>query len=326
MIAGLTLLFDLGLAGLAVWVAWQAVSSGEAFRAVVLFVVLGLLVALVWLRLEAPNVALAEAAVGAGLTGVLLLETLGRLRRAAAVEPPQNRRTRRLRRLGVGIPVAAAGAGLATAALLLDPAPRGVGPEIMARLDEAGAQNPVTAVLLNFRSADTLLEIAVLFLAVAAVHGLTRRRAPDTPLPAPPHSPSQPPEPMLVWFARRLAPLGILVGGYLWWVGATLPGGAFQAGAVLGAVFALLLVTGQTSAPPPQALWSRALVAGGTAAFTALGLVLLGLNGAFLALPAAWAGTLIVGLEAILTASITACLAMLVAGIPETPSPRRRRP
>jgi len=35
--------------------------------------------ALSWVRLDAPDVALAEAAIGAGLTGALLLAALARL-------------------------------------------------------------------------------------------------------------------------------------------------------------------------------------------------------------------------------------------------------
>lgn len=53
----------------------------ELFPAIVLFVVFGLLLALAWVRLEAPDVALAEAAVGAGLTGVFLLDTFAFARR-----------------------------------------------------------------------------------------------------------------------------------------------------------------------------------------------------------------------------------------------------
>jgi uncharacterized MnhB-related membrane protein len=60
--------------------ALLALTSGELFRAVVMFIVFGLMMALVWVRLEAPDIALAEAAIGAGLTGVLLLDTLGYLR------------------------------------------------------------------------------------------------------------------------------------------------------------------------------------------------------------------------------------------------------
>lgn len=53
--------------------------SDRIFRAVIMFIVFGLMMALVWVRLEAPDIALAEAAIGAGLTGVLLLDTLGYL-------------------------------------------------------------------------------------------------------------------------------------------------------------------------------------------------------------------------------------------------------
>jgi uncharacterized MnhB-related membrane protein len=38
--------------------------------------------ALAWARLDAPDIALAEAAIGAGLTGALLLTALARLKRA----------------------------------------------------------------------------------------------------------------------------------------------------------------------------------------------------------------------------------------------------
>jgi uncharacterized MnhB-related membrane protein len=43
-------------------------------------VTFGLLLALAWMRLDAPDVALAEAAIGAGLTGALLMATIARLR------------------------------------------------------------------------------------------------------------------------------------------------------------------------------------------------------------------------------------------------------
>ncbi|MDR9426112.1 MAG: DUF4040 domain-containing protein [Marinobacter sp.] len=48
--------------------------SRDLFRAVVMFIAFGLLMALAWVRLQAPDIALAEAAIGAGLTGVLLLD------------------------------------------------------------------------------------------------------------------------------------------------------------------------------------------------------------------------------------------------------------
>lgn len=66
-------LFDLllvaGLLGLAV----ATLTSREPRRGVILFIAFGLLLALVWARLRAPDLALAEAAIGAGLSGALLL-------------------------------------------------------------------------------------------------------------------------------------------------------------------------------------------------------------------------------------------------------------
>ncbi|AGA31809.1 conserved DUF4040 Superfamily protein [Thioalkalivibrio nitratireducens DSM 14787] len=58
-----------------------SLTARDLFRGVIMFIVFGLLMALAWVRLQAPDIALAEAAIGAGLTGVLLLDTLGYLRR-----------------------------------------------------------------------------------------------------------------------------------------------------------------------------------------------------------------------------------------------------
>ncbi len=75
---------DLWLDGLLVLAllatAMAALWSRDLFRAVVLFIAFGLLMALGWVRLEAPDVALAEAAIGAGLTGVLLLDAASHFR------------------------------------------------------------------------------------------------------------------------------------------------------------------------------------------------------------------------------------------------------
>jgi len=82
----LTLLFDVLLGLGLVVAALGALWSRDLFRAVVLFIVFGLLVALAWIRLQAPDVALAEAAIGAGLTGALLLDAVGHLRRTSRTE------------------------------------------------------------------------------------------------------------------------------------------------------------------------------------------------------------------------------------------------
>jgi energy-converting hydrogenase B subunit D len=74
-------LFDALLAIALVWTALRALLVPELFRSVVLFIAFGLLLALAWARLDAPDLALAEAAIGAGLTGALLLDAVGHLRR-----------------------------------------------------------------------------------------------------------------------------------------------------------------------------------------------------------------------------------------------------
>lgn len=80
------LAFDLLLAVSLLWSAWRAMSTPGFDKAIVLFIVFGLLMALVWARLAAPDIGLAEAAIGAGLTGALLLDAYGGLRRRGAVK------------------------------------------------------------------------------------------------------------------------------------------------------------------------------------------------------------------------------------------------
>ena len=72
-------LFDSLLIIALLWLAWRLLSSVDLFKAIVLFIAFGLVMALAWVRLNAPDVALAEAAIGAGLTGALLLSALSRL-------------------------------------------------------------------------------------------------------------------------------------------------------------------------------------------------------------------------------------------------------
>jgi uncharacterized MnhB-related membrane protein len=71
--------------------AVAALLSRDLFRAVVMFMAFGLLMAVAWVRLQAPDIALAEVAIGAGLTGVLLLDAVshfqrGKLRQQTAEE------------------------------------------------------------------------------------------------------------------------------------------------------------------------------------------------------------------------------------------------
>ena len=75
-------LLDLLLAALILWLGRSALATSSLFRAIVLFVAFGLTMGLAWARLDAPDVALAEIAVGAGLTGALFLAAAGTLGRS----------------------------------------------------------------------------------------------------------------------------------------------------------------------------------------------------------------------------------------------------
>ena len=74
------------------WVAWLALKSTDVFRAIVFFISFGLLMAVAWVRLDAPDIALAEAAIGAGLTGALLLAALARIQDTSLRDTEQENR------------------------------------------------------------------------------------------------------------------------------------------------------------------------------------------------------------------------------------------
>jgi len=75
-------LLDLTIVASLLLLARQALFHPALFADVVYFIAFSLVVALAWVRLEAPDVALAEAAIGAGLTGALLLAAVRKMESA----------------------------------------------------------------------------------------------------------------------------------------------------------------------------------------------------------------------------------------------------
>ena len=77
------IVFD-GLLALGLLVlAGSLLRSPDLFKAIVLFISFGLIMSLAWVRLKAVDIALAEAAIGAGLTGALFLAALSRIQRGS---------------------------------------------------------------------------------------------------------------------------------------------------------------------------------------------------------------------------------------------------
>jgi multisubunit Na+/H+ antiporter MnhB subunit len=297
--------FDVVMAVVLLGLAWGALASTDLFKGIVLFIAFGLVMALAWVRLNAPDIALAEAAIGAGLTGALLLAAYARLRTDSAVGNPDNIDSRLgLRSMAVSILVLLFAAALAYAVWTLPPGSAGLGTEVAANLDRSGVRNPVTAVLLNFRSYDTLLEVMVLLSALLGAWslGLTPARREAAP------------DPVLDTLSRLLAPLLILVAAYLLWTGAHAPGGAFQAGAVLAAAGVLLLLSGWQLPAALASLPLRLVLVAGPITFLSLAVIALPLEGRLLQFAPDWAGQLILVIETTAMISIGVTLVALLLG------------
>jgi len=304
------LLFDALLLGSLLGLAWSALASPDARRTVILFIAFGLLLALAWARLLAPDVALAEAAIGAGLSGALLLAALREQPRpAASATGHDGRRNRPGPGLALNTLVTLLSAGLAaTLAWALAHAfsapPQDSLPQaVAANLDSSGVSNPVTAVLLNFRAYDTLLELAVLLTALLGIFALGKAKAGYRAA-----------GPVFDALARWLVPVLILVAGYLLWVGAHAPGGAFQAGATLAAAGVVLRLAGRPQLGLPAGAALRTLMIAGVGVFLLVGLTLLLLGRPFLGYPPAWAGALILMIETAAMLSIAATLVLAFVG------------
>ena len=116
---------------------------------------------------------------------------------------------------------------------------------------------------------------------------------------------------------RLLPPLGIVVGIYVFWVGADLPGGKFQAGTLLAAMWLLTIMAGLTDVPPISRRWLRLALVAGSVVFLAIGFAGIPLAGTFLAYPEGFAKPLILVIEAASMVSIAVTLGLLVVGPPE---------
>lgn len=193
-----------------------------------------------------------------------------------------------------------------------------LGDEVGSNLHQSGVASPVTAVLLNFRGYDTLLEVMVLLIAVIGVWSLTKAPSPrQTPAPSP----------VQISVVRLLAPLMCLVAAYLVWQGSHLAGGAFQGGALLAGAGVLLFVA---DLPWLQAVPIRMLRFGlalGPLVFLSVALWCLARGGELLNYPTGSAGPLLLLIETTCAISIGLTLTALFAGgRPQDNEPKKQIP
>lgn len=295
--AGIDGMVDAAIGILLLVLAAGALYSRTLYGSLTLFFAFGMIMALAWARLNAPDLALAEAAIGAGLSGALLFNALNKSR----PEPAQGKK--------LSLRLAAAALSLLVLLVLMRsllPALEQQAPlpeKVADQMDASGLDHPVTAVLLNFRAWDTLLEIAVLLLALLGVKTLR-----------PTHTPAPEPWPILLSWGKTLAPISVVVGGYLLWRGSSGPGGAFQAGALLAAGAVMLRLNHLL----PPLRWSNPLVRlailAGLTLFLGVAIASAWLGRGWLQYPAVASKEIIVLIEATATLSIATALTLLVVG------------
>jgi multicomponent Na+:H+ antiporter subunit B len=258
---------------------------GALYEATMLGALLSLVTASLFVLLDAVDVAFTEAAVGVGISTVLLLVTLALTRSREAVTPRQ-------RRLPGAIAVVLAGGTLGYASQDLPAfgaldSPVQSHPVTATYLSgsqgDIGIPNTVTSVLASYRGLDTLGELVVVFTAGLAVLSLLG------PLAEPKETRPRVDLRLAGYRVIRivsgvLMPFILLFALYVLFHGEYGAGGGFQAGVIFAAGFVLYgLVFGLDRAQqvvPRAALWS--LVSLGILVYVGLGVATMLLGGAFL--------------------------------------------
>ena len=205
------------------------------FAIVMLFGIYSLLTAIIFVELDAVDVAFTEAAVGAGLSTVLMLGTLviaGRRARPSSHTPVLPL-----------IIVCITGATLVWGTLDMpyfanpaNPIHQHVAPRFIYESPvEVGIPNMVTSVLASYRGFDTFGELIVVFTALVAVMallGVPRARKNRVNL-------YRTSNPILIVGATWIIPFIILFALYVQFHGDFGPGGGFQAGVIFCSAFVL---------------------------------------------------------------------------------------
>jgi multicomponent Na+:H+ antiporter subunit B len=278
-------LMNVSLFALLVATALMITRLRALYEATMLTALAGLLSASLFVSLDALDVAITEAAVGAGISTVLFLGALARTRSREAVTPR--------RKVWSGAAVAVLlGATLLYASQDLPPfadanTPVQTHPVTQTYLEgsqeDIGIPNTVTAVLASYRGYDTLGELAVVFTAGITVPLLlmrTRRR----------HERRKGKETVLTEYrilrvtSKILMPFILFFACYILAHEDYGPGGGFQAGVIFASGFVLyglvFGIRGLERVVPWRVLLR--LIPAGVLLYAGLGLLNMALGGSFL--------------------------------------------
>lgn len=206
------------------------------FNAIIFASVVGLVVALTFVRFSAPDLALTQLAVEV-VTIVLMLLALYYLPQTS---PDEDTMPRLARDAALAL---AGGAGLGAAAFVIMTTPFETisGYYLAQSIPGGGGSNVVNVILVDFRGFDTLGEITVLAIVGLAAHALLDRLV----LAQPTHDAdgrrwSKERHPLfLEMLMRPLLPLALAVSLFIFLRGHNLPGGGFVAGLITGVALIL---------------------------------------------------------------------------------------
>ncbi len=278
------LVFSLFLLTMLVIIALATVRAENLFVAVMLSSIFSLLMAANFFVLDAADVALTEAAVGAGVTVVIFLSAL-------ALTSEREKPTRQGQLVGL-IVVGIAAVTLIYATFdkprLGDPnAPvhQHVAPYYLEKTPELiGIPNVVTAVLGSFRGYDTLGEVFVVLTACIGVLFILDARHGTGPAYAIRERTGLVHHLIPQIVGRLLIPFIVLFGLYVQFHGEYGPGGGFQAGAIIATgVILYALLEGEKAALTalPRGLL-LGLVIAGASLYGLVGVACMLLGGNFL--------------------------------------------
>jgi multicomponent Na+:H+ antiporter subunit B len=255
----------------------------DLFAAAMMFGLFSLIAAGLFTTMHAPDVAFTEAAVGAGISTILILATLAQTARR---EKSQVGRNVIVPLVVVWVTGAALIYGTVDLPVFGDPAAAAhqhVAPYyINESPHQIGIPNMVAAVLASYRAYDTLGEVVVVFAALIGVIVLLGlRRRPEGvesgPLTLDHHQ-------VLKVVAKLVVPVILLFALYVQFHGEYSPGGGFQAGVLFAAgiiLYALVFGLKRARQVIPPWLLGR-LPAAGVLIFGGTGLLTMALGGNYL--------------------------------------------
>lgn len=247
-----------------------ALQHHNRFAALLLLSVVGLIVALIFVRFSAPDLALTQLSIEV-VTVVLMMLALYFL---PQVTPNESNKVRVARDVllagGAGI-----GVGLLAWAVLTRPYQSIADYYLANSVSGGGGANVVNVILVDFRGFDTLGEITVLAIAAVSIYAMifklrlplansdgTGRVWSTDPYP-----------PILMVLARILLPLALMVSFFIFLRGHNQPGGGFIAGLITSVALILQYVASGSGWVQQRLDWQyRSIAVAGVLLATATGL------------------------------------------------------